>query len=408
MKKNIKRVLIGKLISSVADGFFSIALPLYFYEITNSLFDLGLFFMLIKIPSMLLTPYIGVLVEKINKKCAVVLCDYLSGLLFGLLAVCYLFKINSIVILSVIAAIYTILGSVFSISSSVLFTQLTDENNRLQFNAKKSLLDNIASLAAPALGTVLYSIIGMTGIAVINAILFTASATAELFIEYDDALNDYTDEKLTIKDYKTVFGWLKSNQNVFKLLFIVMLLNFFVGSNEEVLFPGILVGKHNINTAYYGISTTIFIAGSLVSSILITLIKDKNKLRLKRLFITNSALLAMIGVFSILLNSFDKNIFYIIYLVLMFFVGIITTSVNVPLSTEFQTQVPVSIQGRFFATLSLISSFLIPFGIFVAGITSNAIGCDITIVLYNLIVIAFVALIIPKSQVNISPIENNS
>lgn len=408
MKRNIKRVLIGRLISSVADGFFSIALPLYFYEITNSLFDLGLFFMLIKIPSMLLTPYIGVLVEKINKKRAVVLCDYLSGLLFGLLAVCYIFKINSIVILSVIAAIYTILGSVFSISSSVLFTQLTDENNRLQFNAKKSLLDNIASLAAPALGTVLYSVIGMPGIAGINAILFTASATAELFIEYNDALNDYTDEKLTIKDYKTVFDWLKSNRNVFKLLFIVMLLNFFVGPNEEVLFPGILVGKHSINTAYYGISTTIFIAGSLVSSILITLIKDKNKLRLKRLFITNSALLAMIGVFSILLNSFDKNLFYIIYLVLMFFVGIITTTVNVPLSTEFQTQVPVSIQGRFFATLSLTSSLLIPFGIFIAGITSNAIGSDITIILYNLIVIVFVALIIPKSQGNTSPIENNT
>lgn len=407
MRINIKRVLIGRFMSSVADGFFSIALPLYFYEITNSLFDLGLFFMLIKIPSMLLTPYIGVIVEKANKKRVVVLCDYLSGLSFCLLSICFVLKTNNIAIFSAISTIYIILGSVFSISSSVLFTQLTDEKNRMQFNAQKSLIDNIASMAAPALGTILYSTIGMIGITVINAVLFIVSATAELFIEYVDVFNDYTDEKPKIKDYKTVFCWLNNNRNVLMLLFVIMLLNFFVGPNEEVIFPGILIGKHNINVTYYGMSTTIFIAGGLLASILITLIKDKSKLRLNRLFITNSTLLASIGIFSIALKLYDKNIFYIFYLALMFFIGIITTMVNVPLSTEFQTQVPLSIQGRFFALLSLMSSLLIPFGIFVAGIISNIIGADITIIVYNLIIIVFVIFAVPKGRVNVSDIGND-
>ncbi len=45
-----------------------------------------------------------------------------------------------------------------------------------------------------------------------------------------------------------------------------MALNFFVAPNEEVIFPGILLDKYSIPSAYYGITTTFFVAGSIFAA----------------------------------------------------------------------------------------------------------------------------------------------
>ena len=77
-------------------GIFAIAVPLYLFTLTNSLFNVGLFFMLIRIPSMILTPHIGVFVEKINKKNSMVICDILSGILFLIISVLIISDVKSI------------------------------------------------------------------------------------------------------------------------------------------------------------------------------------------------------------------------------------------------------------------------------------------------------------------------
>ncbi|MGL5439129.1 MAG: MFS transporter [Filifactoraceae bacterium] len=400
MERNIQKVLIGRLMSAIGEGLFLIALPLYFYKITNSLFSLGVFFMIIKIPSMLLMPKIGLIVEKINKKYAMVVSDYIAALLFGALAICQYFQPNNLYLFSFFSIGYIIVGSFFSISSSVLFTQLTSDENRLKINSYKSILDNIVSLGTPAAGTLLFSLIGMQGILVINVIAFFISATIEIFIEYKHNKEEQESEKLTIKDYKEVYKLLVDKRNILKLLVIVMILNFFVAPNEEVIFVGILIGKYKISSFLYGISTTVFIIGSLVASFLVT--KEaytKMVIGLNNLFVSNSILLAFIGVASICLYGLSNwVVFYGVFFIIIFCIGLITTLINVPLITRFQTDIPVEVQGRFFATLSLGGSFLIPTGIFVAGFFSNIFGADYTLVAYNILVIIFVLLIKPDDK----------
>ena len=74
---------------------------------------------------------------------------------------------------------------------------------------------------------------------------------------------------------------------------------------------------------------------------------------LKKNMIFNSVLMLRLGVLSLL---------FMIYVVLYFMIGIITTCVNVPLSSYFQVQVPIEYQGRFLALLTVASGLLIPLG----------------------------------------------
>jgi MFS family permease len=400
MNNNIKKLLIGRFISAVGDGFFLIALPLYLYKLTNSLLDLGLFFMLIKIPSMILMPKIGVVVENMNKKHGIVISDYLSASFFCVMASLHFLGINNFVVFAIFSAAYLIIASVFSISSSVLFTQLTNETNRLKMNSYKSVLDNLAALGTPAIGAILFAYMGFQGILLINAISFFVSGTLEMFIEYShDNIAKKTEKPLSIRDYKEVFKWLSVHKHILGLLIIAMILNFFVAPNEEVMFVGILIGKYRIPTSFYGFSSTAFILGSLLASI--SLIQNQNikKINLSSLFMINSLGLAIIGLLSIMLFSrANWVVFYSLFIILMFCIGVITTLVNVPLISKFQSGVPVKLQSRFFATCSLGTSFLIPLGIFIAGFFSSRIGADYTLVFYNIIVILLVALIKPEAS----------
>lgn len=394
MNKNIKLLFIGRLISHMGDGIFIVALPLYFLSNTSSLIDVGLFFMLVKIPSMILTPYIGIFVERINKKTGIVVSDFLSGILFTVLAVLLYLGASNIVIFITISAIYQVFSSVFSISSAVLFTHLTTDDNRLKVNGYKSLLDNAANLLAPTLGAILFLIFGIEGIVLINAVSFLISVIFELFIQYDHCLysnkNNNENDKISLGEYKLVFEWLKSHRNVFNLLLIVMVLNFFVAPNDEIMFPTIVVRDYAFSDSIYGISITLLIIGNLCASFMLTKFDKIKEITLKNLFVIESSVLIAIGVSANLLSNISSSVFLSFYLCLMFLAGFFITLVNVPLITEFQTKVPVSMQGKFFALLSLVSHFLIPLGVLFAGISSEVIGADNTLIVNNIIVIIFV------------------
>ena len=112
---------------------------------------------------------------------------------------------------------------------------------------------------------------------------------------------------------------------------------------------------------------------------------------LKKNMIFNSVLMLGLGVLSLLFMKYPM-IYFMIYVVLYFMIGIITTCVNVPLSSYFQVQVPIEYQGRFFALLTVASGLLIPLGISYTGLLAEMVGADIAYIINNLCVIVIVCL----------------
>ena len=70
--------------------------------------------------------------------------------------------------------------------------------------------------------------------------------------------------------------------------------------------------------------------------------------------------------------------------------GFITILVNVPMTSFFQSQVPLNIQSRFFALLSFSANLIVPLGILYTGFLASAIGADVTYIINNILVIVIV------------------
>ena len=84
-RKNITLLLLGRTVSRFGSAFYLIALPLYILQLTGSLAQTGVFFSLSSLPALAVTPFLGVFVEKINRKHLLVICDILTAILYALL-----------------------------------------------------------------------------------------------------------------------------------------------------------------------------------------------------------------------------------------------------------------------------------------------------------------------------------
>lgn len=88
--------------------------------------------------------------------------------------------------------------------------------------------------------------------------------------------------------------------------------------------------------------------------------------------------------------GFEKYIFFVLMLILEVFLGFITILINVPVTSFFQSQVPLPIQSRFFALLSFSANLSVPLGILYAGFMAEKIGPDVNYILNNILVICIV------------------
>ncbi|RDU22651.1 MFS transporter [Anaerosacchariphilus polymeriproducens] len=402
-ERNMILLLFGRTISMFGSTMFLIILPLHVLGLTGSLKSSGIFFAVVNIPAIICTPFFGVVVEKLNRKYIIVFCDFMTTLLYIILFLSYNRKKSDIIILLIVSMIINLLSKIFEISSKVIFTEISTENTIEKYNGIRSFWDNGSALIAPVLGTYLYEFLGFQRVLLIIALTYLLSAIQECFIIYKAKEKRIHEkgEKFS-KQLLSGMQFVYKQKNILYLFIIIMSLNFFIANNDEIINPGILIQKYNISDKYYGLSSTSAVFGSLIAGLFIF----KNKIidlksHLKGLFIANSFFMIITAVLSITLYSFSNKVFFCFFIILQFFIGMITTCINVPLGSYLQTKVPLKFQGRFFALLSFFSSLFVPMGISYSGYLSLHIQADNTYIINNICVILIVVVLFSGNKIGI-------
>lgn len=391
-KKNIVLLLLGRTVSQFGSAFYLIALPLYILQITGSLAQSGLFFSLSSFPSLLVTPFLGVLVEKVNRKYLMIGCDLLTAALYALL----LLPLDAgafMAVLFVVTMLNDGISRTFEIGSKLMFTELTTPETIERYNGAKSFADNAAAVIAPALGTIAFGLWGFRFVVIVVIAAYALSALQECFIVY------HKTDMQAVNEKKHVFAqlwdglrYVAGQRDVRVLFLLAMALNFFVANAEEIINPGIIVQKYQISESLYGMTTSAAVIGTLIAGLFIFRNKRIDlRGNLKNLFLLNSGIMVLIGAASLVMTGVPR-VYFLLFLTAEFVIGFITSCVNVPLISSFQTSVPLEYQGRFFALLSFTSGLLIPLGISYTGFLASLVGADMAYIINNLVVIAIVLL----------------
>ena len=182
-KKNVFLLLAGRTVSKFGAAFYLIALPLYILQLTGSLAQTGVFFSLSSLPALLATPFLGVFVEKVNRKHLLVACDLLTAALYALL----LLPLGAEAFMAVlfgVTVLVNVLANAFEIGSKLMFSELTTPDTIERYNGVKSFADSAAAVIAPALGTVAFGLWGFRFVVLVVTAGYALSALQECFILY--------------------------------------------------------------------------------------------------------------------------------------------------------------------------------------------------------------------------------
>ena len=387
--KNIKLLLLGRAVSRFGSAFYLIALPLHILKLTGSLAQTGVFFSLSSLPALAVTPFLGVFVEKTNRKYLLVACDLLTAALYTLLLP--LEGEWFMPVLLTATALINVLANAFEIGSKLMFSELTTPETIEKYNGIKSFADNAAAVIAPALGTIAFGLWGFRIVVLVVAVGYALSALQECFILYRKPERK-TEQKNWLAQFWDGICYTVRQKDVRALFALVMSLNLFVANAEEIINPGIIVRKYGISEKLFGMTSSAAVIGTLAAGLFIFQNRwiDLRK-NLKNLFVINSAIMILIGVGSLFMTSVPE-VYFVCFLLLEFLLGAVTSCINVPLISSLQTRVPIDYQGRFFGLLSFSANLLIPLGITYTGFLASLVGADLAYMINNLCVIIIVLL----------------
>ena len=396
-ESNIKLLLLGRAVSLFGSTIYLIVLPLYILNTTKNLKTTGIFFAAVNFPTIIVSIFIGTIIEKFNKKNVILICDFLTSMLYFVLFL-YLKNFNSLSFLFLISFFINIISKFFEIASKVLFSEINSSETLEKYNGLQSFMENTIIIVGPVIGTYLFVTFDFNLILIIVSLGYFLSFLQELFIKYEKNLDLSIEKTNFLEDFKEGISYIRSNKIILNFFILVMFLNFFIANNDEIINPGILIKKYEISEKLFGFSATAYGVGSVFAGIFIYYNEKFRFLKkLKLLFILNSSLMCLLGLLSIILFEYNHYIYFVIFIFFQFLIGMITTFVNVPLISSFQKNVEIEYQSRFFSLLSFFSGGLIPLGVLYAGYLSSYIGADITYIINNMAIIVIVFLVFRKN-----------
>ena len=366
-ESNIKLLLLGRAVSLFGSTIYLIVLPLYILNTTKNLKTTGIFFAAVNFPTIIVSIFIGTIIEKFNKKNIILICDFLTSMLYFVLFL-YLKNFNSLSFLFLISLLINIVSKFFEIASKVLFSEINSPETLEKYNGLQSFMENTIIIVGPVIGTYLFVTFDFNLILIIVSLGYFLSFLQELFIKYEKNLDLLVEKTNFLEDFKEGISYIGSNKIILNFFILVMFLNFFIANNDEIINPGILIKKYEISEKLFGFSATSYGVGSVFAGIFIYYNKKFRFLKkLKLLFILNSSLMCLLGLLSIMLFKYNHYIYFVVFIFFQFLIGMITTFVNVPLISSFQKNVEIEYQSRFFSILSFFSGELIPLEILYAG-----------------------------------------
>ncbi len=291
-------VAIGQLISLFGNAILRFALALYVLDATGSAAVFGTVTAIAVIPTILLSPFGGILSDRVNRRNIMAALDFATAALalgLGLL----LSEENAVALITVTLLLLSVIQACYtpSVNSSVPLLQA--EGNLVKANAVVSQVSMLANLIGPVLGGVLYGFFGAMPIILVSGVCFFLSAVLELFIHIPfQPLDAKTGILQIVKDdlRESIRFMTREQPDILRITLMIAVYSLFVVSTITVGLPYMVRTVLGLSSQLYGAAEGLMaaagIAGGIASGFLAGRLKTG---RLYWLLVLSGAALVPVG-----------------------------------------------------------------------------------------------------------------
>ncbi|MCE5188998.1 MAG: MFS transporter [Eubacteriales bacterium] len=221
------KLVAANLINRFGDSIDAIAIAWLMYEITHSAALMALILGLNYIPTILLQPFTGALVERMNKQRVMIVFDLARGFVVAAAAACYLFGFLTPALLTLMMLLISSLEAFRSPAGSAIVPMLLSKELYKVGSALNQTASRITELVGLALAGGVIALLGCQGALIIDAVTFFLSAFIIGLIRLKE---DLPEEKVslrsTAKSFFEGFQLIRETRVLVVLLLIGALMNF--------------------------------------------------------------------------------------------------------------------------------------------------------------------------------------
>lgn len=275
--RNFTFLILGQVSSLIGNFSLKFALSMYILEQTGSASVFAGLLAAAMLPTILLSPFGGILADRANRRNIMVALDFLSGLSV-LIAGFAVPSEHDIFAIGTLLLILSVLGAFESPTVQACIPQMLSGDNIIKGNAIVSQVASIASLITPFLGSIFYTVLGIRPVFYTTSICFFVTAFLECFILLDHKKSQ-SKIKLSsvIKDEFSVSMHFLCRQQpgILKLLLLAALVSLFVTGTAVIGFPYLVRTILGLSSNHYGIAESAMGIASVSGSLLVVLLAKK-------------------------------------------------------------------------------------------------------------------------------------
>ena len=253
LNRNFAFLLLGQISSLIGNGTLKFALAMYVLERTGSAAVFAGMLAAAMLPTILLSPFGGVLADRMNRRTLMIALDALSALAV-LLAGVVLPLGHDLPIITALLVALSVLGAFESPTVQACVPQMLSEDALEKGNAAVSQAAALASLVTPFLGSVVYTAVGMAPVLYAAAACFLLTACLEGCIRLAPPQAPTLRSMAILKtDLRAGLHFLCREQpDVLKLLLLAALTSLFIAGTAVVGFPFLVRTVLGLSAELYG------------------------------------------------------------------------------------------------------------------------------------------------------------
>ena len=366
---NFRLILMSKTISIFGGNILGFAMILFLVDFTQSAALLGMISAVSQIPTLFLTPFAGMIADRLDKKKLIVLFDVLtaiSNFYFLWLLVTGTYTILNITILRMVKMSIMVFART---AFNAAVPRVVEEDQLIAANGALQSIGAVGFIGGSVIGGILLGVLGIQMISFASGVLFLVSAGISMLIKIPRVkMKEVGGMLQTVKsDMIESFKFLKNEKPaLFKITLVDSVITFLLPPIFTVGLPFIvevIFGQQV--TLSFAVAATGMLAGGMLARRLEKFLAIKHFAKL--VAILGGTLLPLVLAFSPFLSSQLIVAFWIFNLALAASLFMLSLT-NSSLGAFIQKEIPEHLLGKANALFDMIGLIAGPLGLITVGL----------------------------------------
>lgn len=349
----------GQIVSILGSGMTTFALGVWILNETGSVTMFTMISIFATLPALLLSPFAGVVVDRLNRRTVMLISDTGAGLSSIFIFTMIMTGNFSIPHIYIAMAVNSICNAFQMPAYTAAATQLVPKKQFAQASGMIQLGTAAGQIISPLIAGILMGFMTIKEVLVIDLSTYLVALVTLLIVRipfYKTASEEEGPKKSVLGDLKVGFLYIWERKGLFGLLIFFAMINFLTGSVTVLTTPYILALA---DSATLGIVLAIGGLGMVGGSIFMSVWKGpKEKVKV---------ILILTGVCGILITISGFIVIPMVFAAVAFLFLFQVPLINSLSQAIWMTKVDIGKQGRVFASRRFIAMLSLPIAYLLAG-----------------------------------------